>query len=174
PKKDKIINIVKDQDKVFYPPSLLKELYPLSTSAAPCPSSLMIRKAAMLKHGGFEEHFTGKYQLYEDQAFLHKIYLEEPVFISSLCNNKYRQRFGSLVQKIKQEGNYHVVRLYFLEWLEKYMQQKNIQDPAIHQLLKKAFKPYRSPILYRIQILPGQVLDSLRIFKQWLIKAFFL
>jgi len=111
--KDVTINVGKQQHKVFYPPALLEELYPLSNGSAPCPSGIMIRTDVAVKHGGFEAHFTGKYQFYEDQAFLHKIYLNERVYVSSLCNNKYRQRKGSLVQTVRREGNYDSVRRFF-------------------------------------------------------------
>lgn len=147
-KKDVVIPVGKKQDKCFLPPTLIEDLYPLSDGAAPCPSGIMIRKAITVKHGGFEASFTGKYQLYEDQAFLHKIYLNEPVFVSSLCNNRYRQREGSLVQKITHEGYYHNVRQHFLEWLEQYIKQHQIQQPVVQRLLKKALEPYRHPYLH--------------------------
>jgi glycosyltransferase involved in cell wall biosynthesis len=148
--KDEVILVGTGQDMVYYPPELLKVLYPLSEAAAPCPSGLMIRADKFRKHGGFEEHFRGKYQLYEDQAFLHKMYLNEPVYISSCCNNKYRQRIGSLVQKISQEGNYHVVRQYFLEWLEQYMKQNGIAQKNLNDLVSRALKPYRYPNTFKI------------------------
>jgi glycosyltransferase involved in cell wall biosynthesis len=147
-KPDVIIQVGSKQDKLFTPPELVEMLYPLSNSPAPCPSGIMIRKDVVNKHGGFEEHFIGKYQLYEDQAFLHKIYLNEYIYISSLCNNRYRQRDGSLVQKIKQEGNYHVVRRYFLEWLEQYINQNNFQYKSVRKLLNRALLPYHKPITY--------------------------
>jgi glycosyltransferase involved in cell wall biosynthesis len=140
-----------EQDKLFEPPSLLKYLYPLSGGAAPCPSGLIIRTAAFRKHGGFEEHFKGIYQLYEDQAFLHKIYLNEPVYISSQCNNKYRQREGSLVQKITQDGNYDKVRKYFLEWLEAYLIKNQLMQKGIHKLVDRALLPYRHPLQYKLR-----------------------
>ncbi|WP_018611246.1 glycosyltransferase family 2 protein [Segetibacter koreensis] len=155
--EDIIIEVGKEQDKVFYPPSLLKILYPLSENPAPCPSGIMIRTDKFRQYGGFEEHFRGKYQLYEDQAFLHKMYLNEPVYLSSLCNNRYRQREGSLVQKIKHEGNYEVVRKYFLEWLEDYLNKNNLQSTELLQLLNKALKPYRHPYKYKLQKIFSQI-----------------
>ncbi len=149
-KQDVIIQIGKLRDRLFDPPALAEMLYPLSNGAAPSLSGMIIRKSVFEKHGGFEEQFTGKYQLYEDQAFLHKIYLNEPIYISSLCHHKYRQREGSLVQKVTSEGDYHVVRRFFLEWLQQYIQQNDIKNPAIHKLVRKAFRPYHYPIIYKI------------------------
>lgn len=145
-KSDVIIQVGSKQDECFSPPSLVEMLYPLSKGPAPCPSGIIIRKVIVDKHGGFEEHFTGIYQLYEDQAFLHKIYLNEYIHISSLCNNKYRQREGSLVRKIKQEGKYHVVRGYFLEWLDEYINQNQFQSVRVRALLDLALLPYRKPL----------------------------
>lgn len=145
-KEDIVIQVGKKQDELFYPPHLLEILYPLSDGAAPCPSGLMVQRSILEKHKGFEAHFTGKYQLYEDQAFLHKIYLNEPVYISSACHNRYRQREGSIVQKVVKEGEYHAVRWYFLTWLQQYVEQKNIHDKIVQRLLKKALQPYTNPI----------------------------
>ena len=142
--KDVIVKVGKQQDKVFYPPSLLEELYPLSSGAAPCPSGIMIRTETARKYGGFEAHFTGKYQLYEDQGFLHKIYLSEPVYISSACNNKYRQRQGSLMREIKEEGSYDNVRTYFLSWLQQYMAGHQIKNQKVDELIEKAFEKLRN------------------------------
>lgn len=140
-RQDIIIQVGKVRDCIFEPPELIEMLYPLSDGAAPCPSGIIIKKEVLEKHGGFEAHFTGKYQMYEDQAFLHKIYLNEPVYISSQCNNKYRQREGSLVEKVTNEGSYYVVRKYFLEWLQNYIAQNNIQHQIVRQGLKRAFEP---------------------------------
>lgn len=62
------------QDNLHHPPSLMSELYPLGSGAAPCPSGLMIKKNAIISAGGFDNGFTGSKQLYEDQGFLAKIY----------------------------------------------------------------------------------------------------
>lgn len=137
-------------DGVYYPPKLMLLLYPLSNTAAPCPSGLMCRKATLLQHGGFEAHFTGSYQMYEDQGFLSKMYLNEPVYVSRACHNRYRQRTGSLVQSVTEDGKYHAVRQYYLEWLQKYIKQQHIQHPQINKLLRKALMPYRQPVLHFI------------------------
>jgi glycosyltransferase involved in cell wall biosynthesis len=133
----------------IYPPGeLLKHLYPLGRNSAPCPSALLISAQAVKRCGGFEECFTGAYQLYEDQAFLHKVYLKEKVYISAACNNLYRQRAGSIVRQVKQDGHYHIVRKFFLEWLQAYLAKEHMEDKAIYKQLDKAFMPYRHPQVY--------------------------
>src|SRR5581483_6989265 len=108
----------------------------------------MVRRSALIKHGVFESTFTGKYQLYEDQAFLMKFYLNEPIYISSMCNNKYRQRTGSCVQWVRKEGSYHVVRKYFLNWMQQYMQQHGIRHKGVQRLFRQSMDQYDRPVIY--------------------------
>ena len=138
-----VIQIGNIRDRLFEPFELSKQLYPLSEGAAPCPSGIIIKRDVLIKHGAFEAQFIGKYQSYEDQAFLQKIYLNEYVYISSHCNNRYRQRSGSLVANMRNENDYHIVRKYFLEWLEQYVILNNIVEAEINALLIKALEPYR-------------------------------
>ena len=151
PDQKEVIQIGKEQDRLFKPFELIKHLYPLSNGDAPVPSGIIVWRDILLKHGGFESHFTGKYQLYEDQAFLHKMYLNEFVYISSFCNHLYRQREGSLVQQITKDGEYESVRLYFLEWLEKYIEVNKLHQKDLDKLLKAALEPYRHPEKYRLK-----------------------
>lgn len=155
---DVAIPVGAPQDKVYEPTQLLYHLYPLSCGAAPCPSGLMLTKAAVLRVGGFEESFTSKYQLYEDQGFLNKVYLKEKVYISAACNNLYRQRVGSIVQWVHADGHYHDVRRYFLNWFEAYLQREQVKDEGVLKLVKKALHPYTHPKLYYLtDVLPGKV-----------------
>lgn len=136
------------QDQVYQPFQLMHLLYPLGKGDAPGPCALMLRKEAILRVGGFEESFTKQYQLYEDQAFLTKVYLQEQVFISSNLNNLYRQRPGSLIKWVKEEGHYHKVRRYYLEWLAVYLEEKEIKDKRLLALLRKALFPYHHQVLF--------------------------
>lgn len=142
-KKDELIMTGEHLEGVYQPGELSKLLYPLGRGAAPCPSSVMVKKDVCEAIGGFEESFTGIYQLYEDQAFLSKIYLHYPVYISSACHNFYRcQRQGSTMHSVIGGGKYHQVRKYFLKYLLEYFRQKNITDPQLLKLLHKAYLPY--------------------------------
>lgn len=131
---------------VFEAPKLTTLLYPLGKSSAPCPSDLLMRREVIEQAGGFEESFRREYQLYEDQAFLAKVYLKESVFVASECWDKYRIHPDSCVAKITEEGKYHSVRLFFLNWLEEHLSEKGIKDVDVWDELQKAFRPYR-PVL---------------------------
>lgn len=142
-KEDVLIAVGAPAGIVYQPTELSALLYPLGAGAAPCPSGLMVKRHACLRAGGFEESFTKKYQLYEDQAFLSKIYLREKVYVSSACNNLYRQRHGSIVQAVKAQGQYDSVRRYFLEWLTAYLSVNELPDPWINNLVANAIFPYK-------------------------------
>ncbi|HET7899057.1 MAG TPA: glycosyltransferase family 2 protein [Flavisolibacter sp.] len=137
--------------KYYTPPALALQLYPLGKGAAPCPSSIVITKAALLRNGCFEESFIGFSQAYEDQAFLIKIYLKEVVYISDACNNLYRQRSGSAMHRMLAGGNYQKARCYFLHWLANYRAANGMKDAAVNRLLQKALYPCENPKLYNLQ-----------------------
>lgn len=139
---------IQSRDKIFASPELAESLYPLGNGEAPSLSGILIRKSVLEKHSGFEEPFKG---MYEDQAFLIKIYLNEFVYISSFCHHKYRQRQDSVSQAAISEGQYHVWRQYFLEWLERYLQQNDIRHERILRLTEKALEKYRKPQLNRFK-----------------------
>ncbi len=132
----------------YFPPQLIYQLYPLGKGAAPCPSGMIMKKSSLDKIDGFEETFTGANQVYEDQAFLCKIYLNETVFVSDDANNLYRQRSGSLMQSISQKHQYFRVRSYFLKWMDKYLLQHGINDARINKLMRKAKYQSANPGLY--------------------------
>jgi len=161
---DRIIKVGGENDKVINPPQLMYDLYPLKNGDAPCPCSIMVRKEVIQKVGGFEPDFKNEYQLYEDQAFLVKIYLSEKVYISSKPNNMYRQRPDSVVYKVHGSGDYHKVREYFLNWLKNYLNQNQLTDKKTLSLLNKALLPYRHPIYNKFfKILPKNLINYTKI-----------
>ncbi len=138
---DDIIKPIGVAPDTLYPPrSLTKNLYPLGEGAPPCPSGIIIRKSAFDRSGGFEPDFSGIYTLYEDQAFLAKIYLNEPVFISGIANNLYRKRLNSMSSAVNNITIYETVRKFFLNWLESYLTAQNIIDEEITSLIKNAYE----------------------------------
>lgn len=139
-----------DQNKIYKPPHLIYTLYPLGKGAAPCPSGIIVTRESLLKLKGFEESFVGANQVYEDQAFLCKYYLNEKVYISDLGNNYYRQRSGSLMESITKKQQYARVRKYFLEWLEKYLHNNSIHDKKINRLIRLSKTEINHPVLYKI------------------------
>ena len=120
--------------------------YPLGTAQAPCPSTLMIRRALFERIGGFEARFEGIYQLYEDQALLSKCYAEAPVYMASETYCLYRQHDSSIVASVIGDGRYHEVRRFFLDWFQGYLASRNIRDARLERRLWRARLPYRGPV----------------------------
>ena len=146
---------------VYRPPMLMTSLYPLGSGAAPCPSGIMVQRA-VLRRCPFEDLFRGILQMYEDQAFLCKVYLKETVFVSAACHNKYRQRPASLVSAVHESGNYAKVRSYYLYWFRDYLHSQPFRYKSVEKLLRRAQMPYREPLLFMLRVtIPLQVKKTL-------------
>jgi glycosyltransferase involved in cell wall biosynthesis len=126
---------------LYQPGELNKLLYPLGKGQPPCPTGIIIKKETLIRSGAFEEAFTGVYQLYEDQAFFAKMYINEVVYISAECNNSYRKHAGSMSGAAADPLIYGKVRNFFLNWLINYMQAKHIKDLQIEALVSAARLP---------------------------------
>lgn len=118
---------------VYNPPALMSKLYPLGYGAPPCPSGLILKKQTVDAVGGFSEEFAGVYQLYEDQAFLSKVYAVATVLVSEQANNVYRKRKDSVSSAANDAAIYQKVRMFYLHWLENYF--RLTKEPLIHELI---------------------------------------
>ena len=136
------------QNQPVNSPDALLHTYPLGRAHAPCPSGILIRRSAYEAVGGFEASFTGPLQMYEDQAFLSKVYLRFPVLFADDCDLLYRQHPSSCVAENVRSGNYGQVRLHFLQWLGAYLELEGTNDPRIRAALRRALLPFRFPNLY--------------------------
>jgi glycosyltransferase involved in cell wall biosynthesis len=134
---------------IYKAPELMLSLYPLGKGAAPCPSGMMVKRA-VLGRCAFEELFTGIFQVYEDQAFLSKIYLKETVYVSQSFHIRYRQRPASLMAELRESGNYDKVRSHFLYWLRDYLHAQPYRYRSVERLLRRTQMRYRDPLLYKV------------------------
>ena len=145
--RDRLVRVGAAQDRVAAPPSLLTTLYPLGRGDAPSMSGLLVRRQAVERAGGFEDRFRG---MYEDQAFLTKIYLDTPVYVSGACFDRYRQHEGSCLATAHAEGQYARARHGFLDWFADHLRQRGVFDPRLWWALERARLPYRHPVAARI------------------------
>jgi glycosyltransferase involved in cell wall biosynthesis len=146
------------QNRVIRSPETSLAVYPLGSAAAPCPSDMLVRRAAVEQVGGFDEQFVGDWQLYEDQTFLSKLYLTQPVFFSDAVWLDYRQHADSCVASANREGLYHLARYYFLDWFEDYLD--GLPDgppPRVRAAVSRALRPYRRPVVHALLSSPGRV-----------------
>jgi glycosyltransferase involved in cell wall biosynthesis len=125
-------------DQVIAPPALLTLLYPLGEGACPPPSDIMVRREILKAVGGFEASFRGPLMLYEDQAFLTKVYRGWPVYVASACWDLYRLRPESIVATTTAAGKYWRVRRHFLHWLDGHLKATGMRDAAVVGALDKA------------------------------------
>jgi len=96
------------------PPTLLPSLLRHETVSA---ISSLVRRRVIEEVGGFEESFEG---MYEDQAFLAKVYLKAPVFVANACWYRWRKHQGSCCAIAVSTGQHGSRRLTFLNWVEEY------------------------------------------------------
>jgi len=160
-KEDEVKLIGVPQNQLYQPGELSLKLYPLKIgAAAPCMCGIIVLKDAILKYGGFVDSFRSNYT---DQVFLSKMYFHEPVYISSSCNNLYRQRDNSASAKIKDNISYIKVRTEFLEWFKGYLEQCNSRNSEVHKLVKRNLLPYKHPLYHKIgYALPRRIFNKLR------------
>ena len=128
------------------PPKLLT-LALESKAPTPGPSNILLRRLIVEQVGGFEESFSGIYQLYEDQAFLAKIYLNASVFVSNECWDRYRQHPESCVSLAKASRRKYSVGLFYFKWLEGYLIARGIEDSGLWKALRRKRLRYQHPLL---------------------------
>lgn len=136
-------------DQVIPAPEALLGIYPIGPAEAPCPSTLLCRKSALEAIGGFEESYRG---MYEDQAFLAKMYLRWPVYFPNRCWLDYRQHFDSCSSEIGRQGTMMQIRTRFFSWLEDYCRSTGVTDPRVLAAVRRARRRHaRAAALWRIR-----------------------
>lgn len=136
-----------EPDTLVNPPSLMTICHPLGRTPAPATCGLMLRRQALEQIGGFEESFRG---LYEDQAFLVKIFLKGAVFVSGECVARYRMHQDSCVFVSLRSGRHDAARAAFLRWLRGYLKRVGVKDDAIWSAFRRAYGSHRFPAIRTI------------------------
>ena len=133
-------------DTLFTPPALLT-LFLQQINGYPCTCGVLVRRWVVEAVGGFEEEFRG---LYDDSVFWAKVFLTTPVFVTSECGDRYRQHSDSSWANSLRTGEWHPTkphpaRLPFLEWLEKYLIEREVKDSELWSILCRELRLYRHP-----------------------------
>ena len=136
---------------IVNPPELALASHPLGPRSSPCPSDLCFRRGLVDRVGGFEESFRGIYALYEDQAFLAKVYLAAPVLVTGERWLRYRQHPQSCVSIVTGGGHAETVRRFFLEWLVGYLRAADVPDARVRRAAHRALRAVRHPTLSRLE-----------------------
>lgn len=143
--KDKVIP-VGVKDGLYKPMELIYRLYPIGKGGAPCMCGLLVKRDTLIAKGGFEESFRS---LYGDQVILTKMYLDQYVYVSSDCNNWYRQRQGSIVQTHVDSNKYLLARAVFLRWFRNYIKENGFENKKLKWLVWKHFLPVDHPVFFK-------------------------
>jgi SAM-dependent methyltransferase len=102
----------------------------------------LIRREALEKVGGFENVFRGAY---EDQAFYAKVCVALPVLAVNECWDRYRQHPDSSMTNLEKKNHEFKARLFFLDWLEGYLEAHGHKRSEIRRLLRMQIWEYRYP-----------------------------
>ncbi len=113
----------------------------------PCMGSVLARRAAVERVGGWEESFR---TICTDQVFHAKLCLGFRVLVADGCWDRYRQHEDSACQTVGRAGETEAAFLRYLEWLERYLVQQSVSDPELWSALRKALRRYRHPWLDRL------------------------
>jgi len=125
-------------------PLVLLTLSLKATAPTPCPSNILLRRKIVEDVGGFEETFRRSHLMYEDQAFLAKVYIHTSVFVSGRYWDRYRQHTDSCVSVVTRAGKKYSAGLFYLKWLSSYLASHGIKDVELWQALRKKRSRYRA------------------------------
>ena len=113
----------------------------------PCMGSVLARRQAVERVGGWEESFR---HICTDQVFHAKIALRFPIFIADGCWDRYRQHEASACHTVARAGQSDAAFERYLCWLEAYLLQQAVDDRDLWVALRKALRRYRRPWIHRL------------------------
>ena len=132
-------------DGKTFPPTTTLKVYPLGRATNP--TDPMIRREVVERVGGYEESFPG---LYEDQAFLAKVYLETGVLWSTGVWLFYRRHPESCTTGLTKH-DYIAARSRFLDWFSAYLATREVpRRRAIERAIAFARWELRHRIAFRL------------------------
>lgn len=120
-------------DTLIEPPRLLVNLIE-NRAQTPTTCNALMRREVFAKIGRFEESFRG---MFEDQVFFMKLALDAPVFVSSHCWARYRQREDSHSAQMEASGDVRAARARLLAWLEAYLLEQRTTAPEVWRMLRR-------------------------------------
>lgn len=135
------------EDTLYIPPALLARSYPLGKNGAPCPCSFLMRRWAFERAGGFDEKFNpSTFQYFEDVAFLSKMYLQVPIYVSGVCLDRNRCSRFSMTRQAATVRNFEAARRFFFRWLVDYLRKQEATDREIWRAVRKESWFYCLPL----------------------------
>jgi glycosyltransferase involved in cell wall biosynthesis len=151
-------NFAVEPDTLVKPPQLLK-IFLGEYLTIPCTCSILARREAIERTGGFEESFKF---IYTDQAFYTKFFLRESVIATNMCLDKYRQHPNSCCSVVETTGQADTARSAYLRWVENYLSEQKVNHKELWSSLDQAMWPYRHPFLNRLKTTGEQIKGGLK------------
>lgn len=145
----------------------LLPLYLRGKASIPCPTDVLVRRSIVDEVGGFDETFIGASNIYEDQAFFAKLCIKTPVVVVDRCWDRYRQHSQASTALAWRTGTEIQARMFFLKWLEKYLNEQAVQDRIVWLALKRQLWLYDN---LSIRYFPSLSQDTIRWIKKWILK----
>jgi glycosyltransferase involved in cell wall biosynthesis len=143
---DRVVRIGVPNGTLLRPPALLTGALD-EALAVPCTCSLVARRDAVRRAGGFEESFR---RVYTDQAFYAKLFVASAVLVSETCWDRYRLRADSSCGSARRTSEMAATRLRWLAWLREYLAVRGVRDAALHAALRRAAWRARYPRALRL------------------------
>jgi glycosyltransferase involved in cell wall biosynthesis len=131
---DHTVRIGPPHGSIVPPPELLRRML-LGTIAVPCTCSLIARRDAVRRVGGFEESFR---KVYTDQSFYAKLFLHSPVLIVDDTWDRYRQQPDSSCAVADRTGELAAARIEYVRWVDRYLDQCGVAHPGLRAALRRA------------------------------------
>jgi glycosyltransferase involved in cell wall biosynthesis len=142
--RDRVPELGFASDTVVEPPRLLERCL-RGTVAVPCPCSVILRREAVERSGGFNERFTGPNASSEDLVFFAKVMLREHVLVANRIWDRYRRHPDSVYERAKADGLAVAARYHYLEWLQGFVEMNNLADDELRTAVQWAMTRARDP-----------------------------
>jgi glycosyltransferase involved in cell wall biosynthesis len=156
--EDYVIDLQLTANRAYDPPELLVRFLRL-TAPPPCPSDVLMRRAAVDSVGGFEDSFRG---MYEDQAFFSKLLLRFPAYVSDETWDRYRQHESSCYAVAKATGARGQARRDFLTWFRGRIVEQGHTSGSVWQAVRDELRPFtlRGRAVLRMKWLARRLLSK--------------
>lgn len=148
-------------NRVYTPPVLLK-LTLSEQISRPIPTDFMFRKESICNLGCFEESFIGALSMFEDHAFLVKVYAALPVFVSDECWDRWRIHPEQHCAKVIQAGKKPQTEYFFLSWVTEYLEIQGVMDEELREIIQRRVWPHQHPSLHRIKRLGQRFVSGVK------------
>ena len=163
--RDRVPDLGFAHDTVIGPPRLLERCL-RGTVAVPCPCSVILRREAVERSGGFNEGFIGANASSEDLVFFAKVMLREHVLVANRIWDRYRRHPDSVYERAKADGLAVAARYHYLEWLQDFIETNRLADDELRSAVQWAMTRARQPgvpsVANRLRLFTSHVANRLR------------